>query len=246
MQVFLFFILPLAGLGLSWELVLADPQRIWYWFILALAGGGLLSFSVNFQLPWRRAWADRVSFVVLLASVFWWLLWLDFSYFNYAVPVIFWLLTVFLLRHTRGRELEILPPSLRLAMFLASSFFASSLSFGLVTVLGYPLWLVLVIFLLVLALPTWSATIYLEQLGKNWLLSYLFLLLVLAEFFTVLVWLPFTEITLGLVLTIVILALYDLLKYFVKPELTVRRIIVKKIIVYAVFLLLVLVSTPWL
>ncbi|MEK7164604.1 MAG: hypothetical protein AAB779_01525 [Patescibacteria group bacterium] len=246
MNLLLFFILPIMALGLGWELVLADPQQIWYWFILVLASGGLLSFSVNFNLPWRRAWADRVSFMVLLVSVFWWLLWLDFSYFNYVVPVIFWLLTVLLLRYTRGRELEILPPSLRLAMFLASSFFASSLSFGLVTVLGYPLYLVLIVFLLLLALPTWAATIYLRQLGKNWLLSYLFLLLVLAEFFTVLVWLPFTEITLGLVLTIVILAFYDLLKYFVKPELTVRRIIVKKIIVYAIFLLLVLFSTPWL
>lgn len=246
MKALLFFILPAVALVAGWELVLADPQQIWYWFILALFSSGLLSFSINFSLPWRRAWADRVSFVVLAISVFWWLLWLDFSYFNYAVPVIFWVLMVVLLRYTRVRELEILPPSLRLAMFLASSFFASSLSFGLVTVLGYSLWLVLVIFLLVLALPTWAATIYLQQLGKNWVLSYLFLLLVLAEFFTVLVWLPFTEITLGLILTVVILAFYDLLKYFVKPELTVRRIIVKKIIVYAVFLLLVLLSTPWL
>lgn len=246
MNALLFFIIPVIGLGLGWELVLAYPQGLWQWFALSFFGAILLAFSINFNLPWRRAWADRVSFVVLSISVFWWLLWLDYGYFNYIVPVIFWLLAVSLVRYTRSHELEILPPSLRLAMFLASSFFASSLCFGLITVLGYPLWLVLAVFLVVLALPTWAAAIYFQQLGKNWELSYLFLLLILAEFFTAMLWLPFTEITLGLVLTIVVLALYDLLKYFIKPELIVRRIIIKKIAVYAAFLFLVLVSTPWL
>ncbi len=240
------FVLPLLGLGLGWELVLARPTGLWYWLVLVVVSSVILSFSVDWHLPWRRAWADRASFVVLLTSVFWWLLWLDFKYFNYAAPALFWLLVMYFLRSMRRRDLEILPPAARLAMFLASTFFASSLSFGLVTVLGYSLWLVLVIFLLTLALPAWSAVVYLRQLGENWWLSYLFVLLLLAEFFTTLVWLPFTEMTLGLVLTIMILGLYDLLKYFVKPELTVRRIIVKKIMVYAVFLLLVLASTPWL
>lgn len=240
------FILPLLGLGLGWELVLLRPAEIWYWLILVITGSIILSFSVDRHLPLNRAWADRASFVVLSLSVFWWLLWLDFKYFNYAAPAVFCFLLAYFLRKTRRRELETLSPTLRLALFLGGTFFVSSLSFGLITVLGYPLWLVLVIFLLALALPAWSAVVYLRQLGQNWSLSYLFVLLLLAEFFTALVWLPFTEMTLGLVLTIMILALYDLLKYFVKPELTVRRIIVKKIAVYTIFLVLVLLSTPWL
>ena len=71
------------------------------------------------------------------------------------------------------------------------------------------------------------------------------MLLLGAEVFSVLVWLPFTEVTLGLLLTIIMLAAYDLLKYLTKPELIVRRIIVKKLVVYVFFLVLVLASTPW-
>lgn len=245
MRKLILYYLPLITLLFSWEILLAKTNLFWYWFILTLASGIALSFWLDKGAKKYQSLIDRLAFVILIASIFWWLLWLDFGFFNYFAPIVFWLAVIYFLRYTKNDERETLSLPSRLALFLGGIFFSSSISFGVITVLGYPLWLGLIIFLLIIALPMWSSVTYLQQLGGSFEKNYVFLMLLIAELFSVIVWLPFTEITLGLILTIITLAAYDLLKYFAQPELIVRKIIVKKLLVYIVFLLLLLVSTPW-
>lgn len=241
-----FWLALLATLA-SWELLLWRPSQLWYWLVLNLAASAALSnFLAAGELPNKPPLGDRLALIIFNASVFYWLLWLDFGLVKYFIPWLLWLVLLYLLvagsRQNRSSALL----TVRLVFFLGGTFFSASIAFGLVTVLGWPLWLVLLIFLAAFAALAGSGIFYWAGPPRHLLIAYLALTLLAAEALAVLSWLPFTEVTLGLVLTIIILASYDLLKYFVQPELIVRRIIVKKIAVYGFFLVLVLVSTAWL
>lgn len=240
------FWLPLFAILVSWELALWYPKGFWYALGLAIGASLVL---VSFLNPGSRAWRyslpDRLAFMVFVICVFWWFFWLDFAWLKYFLPVVFWAVTVYAFREIRSQKELGLPPHWRLALFLGGTFFAGSVCFGLLTVLGWPLWSALVIFLAALAVFSWSAMVFLEADRNNLIRGFLLLILLGAEIFSVIVWLPFTEATLGLILTIIMLGTYDLLKYLTKPELIVRRIIIKKVVVYIFFLVLVLASTPW-
>lgn len=232
------FWLPLFAVLVSWELGLWRPAWFWLALVLALAASLVLTFFLKPKLvSWRAFLPDSLAFTVFVISVFWWLFWLDLAWLKYLLPLAFWLVMIYAFCEIQGRKERDLPPPWRLALFLGGIFFTGSICFGLLTVLGWPLWSALFIFLAALAVFSWSAMARLE--------GFLLLLLLGAEVFSVIVWLPFTEATLGLILTIIMLGVYDLLKYLTNPELIVRRIIIKKIVVYVFFLVLVLASTPW-
>lgn len=232
------FWLPLSAILVSWELGLWQPAWFWYALALAIASSLVLVFSLNPQpIAWCYSLPGRLAFMVFVICVFWWFFWLDLAWLKYFLPIVFWLVMVYAFLEIQSQRERSLPPHWRLALFLGGTFFSGSVCFGLLTVLGWPLWSALLIFLAVLAVFSWSAMVSLE--------GFLLLLLLGAEIFSVIVWLPFTEATLGLILTIIMLGAYDLLKYLTKPELIVRRIIIKKVAVYIFFLALVLASTPW-
>lgn len=232
------FWLPLFAILASWELALWQPSWFWYSLILAILASLTLGFFLNPRaVSWKRHWPDLLAFTTFIVCVFWWLFWLDLVFIKYALPVAFWLVMAYAFVDIQQQALRNFPPHWRLALFLGGTFFSSSVCFGLLTVLGWPLWSALLIFLGALAVFSWSALVHLE--------GFLLLMLLGAEIFSVIVWLPFTEATLGLILTIIMLGVYDLLKYLANPELIVRRIIIKKIAVYTFFLVLVLASTSW-
>src|SRR3989338_7516719 len=240
------FWLPLLAILASWELGLLYPSWFWYWLVLGVSASLTLGFFMNPRtVSWQRYLPDVLAFMAFAASVFWWFFWLDLAYLKYVLAMVFWLVMAFAFVDIRNNRPRDFPAHWRLSLFLGGMFFSSSVCFGLLTVLGWPLWLALLIFLTGLAVFSWSAMIYLEERPDNLIRGFLFMLLLGAEVFSVLVWLPFTEVTLGLLLTIIMLAAYDMLKYLTKPELIVRRIIVKKLVVYVFFLVLVLASTPW-
>ena len=240
------FWLSAVALLASWELSLWLPNYLRYWLLLNLgASFWLARFFTRPELGRGAARGDQLAFVVFNVSFFYWLLWLDFAWAKYALPwllglVLFYLLGGFLQNRPERR----LP--LRLVFFLGGTFFCASAAFGLLTVLGLPLWLALLLFLAAFAGLSWPVIFYWSGPPPALLAGYLAMLLLAAETFSVLIWLPFTEVTLGLMLVIVVLAVYDLLKYFIAPALFVRRLVVKKIIIYGVFLMLILASTPWL
>jgi|GEM_PF-2037255 len=240
------FWLPLFVILISWELALWYPSGFWYSFGLAIVASAVLAFFLNpGPIAWHHSLPDRLAFMVFVVCIFWWFFWLDLAWLKYILPVVFWLAMVYAFWEIQGQNERGLPPHWRLALFLGGTFFSGSVCFGLLTVLGWPLWSALLIFLACFAVFSWSAMMYLEADSADIIRGFLLLMLLGAEIFSVIVWLPFTEATLGLILTIIMLGAYDLLKYLTKPELIVRRIIVKKIVIYIFFLALVLASTPW-
>lgn len=231
----------------SWELLIWRPHALWYALALNLGASFGLSYFLSFKdWPAKIRLGDRLGLMVFNASIFYWLLWLDFGLIKYFLPLIMALMLAYLLRAegAAARRVGGLE-SLRLVIFLGGMFFSASIAFGLVTVLGWPLWLVVLIFTGAFSLLAWPAIFYWPLGGERLLFGYLAMGLLAAESLAVLLWLPFTEMTLGLMLTIIVLASYDLLKYFIQPELIIRRVIVKKILVYVFFLTLVMTSATW-
>lgn len=230
----------------SWELVFWRPGLLWYWLILNLGAGLALSYFLTPTAGLvKPKLGDRLGFIIFNITIFYWLLWLDFGLTKYAIPAIIVIFLAYLLTGLRNNSQTKIQESARLVFFLGSTFFLASIAFGLVTVLGWPLWLVMLIFSGVFLLSAWPAIFYWPGGQDRKLLGYLALSLLAVESLAVLLWLPFTEVTLGLMLTIIILASYDLLKYFIQPELIVRPVIIKKVLVYVGFLSLILISTNW-
>ncbi|MBI4134484.1 MAG: hypothetical protein HY471_00025 [Candidatus Sungbacteria bacterium] len=224
------FWLPLALVLFSWEAVLLNPGRIGLWFGVCLIAAAVIA--------WRACSGvlDRLSVLLFLAGVFWWGLWIDFATIKFALPVFIAAAFAYVLSS---------PSRTHLALFLGGVFFWSSIAFGLVTVLGRGLWESLIVFLAVYGVFVRAATVH-SRSGAAFPFSlYVVLLLVAAEVFSVLVWLPFTEVTLGLIATAALLFFYDVAKYIADPALIRRKIVIKKVLVYAAFVVLVLASTPW-
>jgi hypothetical protein len=241
----LLFWLPLLAIFASWELVLFQPTSILYWLGICLLSSAVFAWYISRgETQVVRATIDRFSFAVLSVGVFWWLLWIDYKVIKYVFPVIIFALLVYFVFDLRNSEGEV-SPRMRLAIFFGGTFFWATISFGLITVLGWQLWHALGLFVISFALLSYSATELLTGASIQHTKAWLVLVLFSAEIFSVIVWLPFTETTLALILTIISLFAYDMLKYFVQPELIRRKIIVKKILVYSVFLIFILASTPW-
>lgn len=257
------FWLSLFLVFLAWELVLIKPEGFVYWFALCLLASIAASFRFSFgkkesgppvKTGWRKFlltgdFPDKLLLILFSLGVFWWVLWIDFFVIKFILPIIFWLALVYFFRDLSQRHHTVMPPKMRLSLFLGNVFFWSSIVFSLLTVLGWAIWLGLLIFLGLMAILGWVANEYLylnnEAPEQCKIRSYLLLLLLSVELFAVIVWLPFAELTLALILTIAILFVYDLLKYHIQPELIRQRIIWRKILAYAALLAIVLGSTPW-
>lgn len=241
----LVFWASLLGVLASWELVLIDPARILYWLLLCLISASTASLRIGGDgRPFSGALMDRISVVLFAAGVFWWLLWLDFEYVKFAIGVAVWAALAYGMRRENPGEHR--SATLRLMLFFGGTFVWSVTSFGLLTVIGWQLAEALAVFIASFGVLAYSGLNLLAPRDrKSGLAAYLVLFLLGVEFFSVVAWLPFTEVTLALVLTVLLLASYDLIKYYVYPERIRKRIIAKKLIMYAFFLSVVLVSTPW-
>lgn len=222
----------------SWELVLWRPQGLWYFFILNLAGTVLFLFWLSRSRPWRRRiLVDWLPLLIVNLGVFWWLLWLDFGALRYIFPVCLLPFLYGILKESGQSGESLFTERGQTLLFLGGTFFTSSICFGLLTVLGWQLWPVAVIFLITLALLSYSAV--------SPFINFLILCLLGIESFSLLAWLPFGELTLGVLLTIFITASQDLLKYFVSPDLIVPRIIWKKAAFYLGLTGFVLSFSTW-
>ena len=240
------FWFSLCILLVSWELVLIEPSFVLYWFGACLVAAALCALHVSAGARnWRSALVDRFAYVVFLAGIFWWLLWIDFSFFKYAIALLVWLAVAYFARAAKRHGSDLFGHSGSLAVYVGGTFFWATTAFGLVTVLGWSIWKALVIFTVAFALLSWTAAYRLADSALPQVRAWLVLVLIAVETFSLIVWLPFTEITLALMLTIVAAFAYDILKYLVDPSLIRRKIAAKKALVYFVFLALVLLSTPW-
>lgn len=229
---------------LSWELVLVYPAQIFYLiFLCILASTALSWFLVKDEEKTKSSILNQISFIFLCLGIFFWLLWLDFIFVKFAVPFVLWIAIFYIIRGSD--KTGIMRKITKLGIFLGGTFFWSSISYGLLTVLGWQLWQVFLIFLFSFIFISWPAVKTLEPDSLNYIKAWILLVLLGAELFAVIAWLPFTELTLALILTLFVMFVYDLEKYFIDPLLIRRRIIIKKALIYLIFLCLVLISTPW-
>lgn len=243
MSVVLKFWLPLIVILAGWEGLIFYPQGLWYYLpVLILAAGWLSCHLARGQKKSERLGA-LLRFLAFSAGAFFWFLWLDFSWLKFLSPLFVWLLLVFLFKpqQEHGR----LDANTALILFLFGTFFGAAVSFGVVTVLGWPLWAGALIFLAAEACLAQGA-----DFGErpHWLgpgLPFLLVVFLGSELWAVIVWLPFSETVLALLATLAVLLLYDMAKYFVNPALSRRPIIIKKIIIYGCFLLAILLLSRW-
>ena len=241
---FLGFWALFIGLLLSWGLVIYSPAHYFYWFILCLVFAVFLSYvSTRNDKQFKSYIIDCLSFVLLCTGIFFWLLWLDFGIIKYIIAALVWMAIVYFMRDSRS--MGVLARKTKLGIFFAGTFFWATISFGLLTVLGWKIWHCLIIFIFSFAVLSFTGIQIIADNSKDKIKAWLLCLVLSAQLFSVIVWLPFTEVTLALILTIFILFIYDLLKYYLNPDLILRRIIKSKIIVYLIFLALALISTPW-
>jgi len=240
----LFFWLFFACILLSWELVLFYPAYVFYWSVLCILSSTALSWIlVKDEEKTKTSIPHQLSFVFLCLGIFCSLLWVDFQFIKYFVPAVVWFAILYLIKS--GAKIGIMRKTTKLGIFLAGTFFWATVSFGLLTVLGWQMWKVFLFFLFFFSFISWPGVSILESDSLRNIKAWLLLILLTAELFAVAAWLPFTESTLALILTLFVMLIYDLEKYFVDPLLIRKRIIVKKILVYFIFLVIVLISTPW-
>ena len=232
------------GLASSWELVLINPSHVFYWIILCVASALYLAwFCSRKEEKTKQALLDQISFVLLSIGIFWWVLWLDFEWLKFASPVLFWAIFAYLTYDSAKNG--VFSKNLKLAIFFGGIFFWSTIAYGLLTVIGWGLWLVLLIFFLSFALISWPSICLLGDHRSQRIKAWFLILFLSAELFSVIAWLPFTGPMLSVILTIGLLFIYDLEKYYISPEKIRTKIIAKKIFVYLFFLAGVLFSTPW-
>ena len=240
----LVFWAALIGVLASWELALLDPERILHWLLLCLAAGAVVSLNLSDEGdPFWSVLADRITGVLFSAGAFWWFLWLDFAYVKFVIPVLVWLMLVYACREERiaGR----VSATVRLMLFFGGTFFWAVTSFGLLSVIGWEVWETLAVFGLSFGVFAYSGVHTLKAHPQDTFRAHLVLLLLGIEFFSVVAWLPFTEATLALIVTVLVLFVYDFIKYYLYPDRIRKQIIIKKVVLYAFFLVVVLVSTPW-
>jgi len=240
------FWFSLALLLVSWEMAILEPSRLLAWFGLTLAGSAISALHIGMRdKGFTRSFIDRGSFVLLNVAIFWWLLWLDLAIVKFAFPVFLAFYIFYILRGVKNDGYGLFSEKNALIVFLGGTFFWSTISFGLITVMGWQLWHALLIFLAGFLIFSIVAIKKLAEDLREQMRALVLLLLIAAEAFSVLVWLPSAEITLALELTIIVLFTYDLLKYFIDPELIRKKIIAKKILVYLAFFAIALLSTSW-
>ncbi|OJI07327.1 hypothetical protein BK004_01175 [bacterium CG10_46_32] len=241
---FLVFWVSLLGILISWELVLLDPSNILYWLFLCLVASGIASLRLSGgDGGFWSVLIDRISVVLFSIGVFWWLLWIDFEYIKFVVAALVWCVLVYGMR--REKPHEHMSVTLRLILFFGGTFVWTVTSFGLFTVIGWKLIETLGVFIVSFSVFAYSGVHTIARNQKGLLTAYLVLMLLGIEFFSVVSWLPFTEATLALILTVLVLGSFDLIKYYIYPERIRKKIIIKKLLVYAFFLVVVLVSTSW-
>ena len=253
------FWLPLLLVLASWELVLIMPGFFVYFYLLNFLASIWLSF--RFRNPAENSMLaeekpgilsdlpDKLLFVLFCSGVFWWNLWIDFSFLKYVFPVILWVLVVYLFKDVIKNQHKQMPPKMRLSLFLGNIFFWANITLSLFTILGWSLWLVVLLFFAVFAILGWTANSFLylkDNTDPRYSLrSYLLFLLLVTELFAVIIWLPFSEFTLALILTIGAMFVYDFLKYYIQPDYARKLILFRKFLAYAFLLGVVLISTPW-
>jgi len=234
---------PLILVFLSWETALWRPQ----WLIFAF--GACLLGIVLFILPLvvrnkegigSRDYTGALSVVVALSGVFWWLLWIDLRVVKFFIPFLLFVAASMFFSQERRMTKQA-----RLAIYVGGTFFWAHFTYGLVTVLGWDPWRAAGMFIIAFILLSWPLFSR-EEHGQHmilvvWLTQCLFAI----EAYSVLVWLPFAESTLALLLTIFMAGLYDFSKYVFDPSLVRRSIVLKKILVYVGAFSLLLISTPW-
>jgi len=241
------FWVSLVALFASWEAVLLRPAAILLWFFLCLIAGALLSWTVYHASVARQGslLADRISLVLFGSGAFWWLLWQDFATLKFVFPVGLWFVLLYVVLAQYKNKSEEVIPQVRYILFLGVIFFWATVTFGSILVIGWSLWKALLLFLALFSASSWSAAYcYLPRHAvqkRAWLV----LMLYTAEAYAVLVWLPFAETTLALVLSIFIMLAYDLLKYYAQPELIRRGVVARKLFLYLLLLFLAFVMTPW-
>ena len=238
------FWLGILGVLASWELALADPGRTLYWLFLCLVSLSVVSVRLSDETSqFRGIIADRIAFVLFGVGAFWWFLWLDFAYVKYAAPVLVWLVILYASARHGSEKSQLV--TVRLALFFGGTFFWAVTSFGLLSVIGWEIWETLCVFGVSFGVLSYTGVRTLQQSTGSAFRAWLVLLLLGLELFSVVAWFPFTEATLALVLTVLVLFCYDFIKYYLFPERIRKMIIIKKLAVYAFFLLMVLISTPW-
>ena len=225
-------------------MALYAPSSVFYWFGLCLlASIGVSAFLTKNSETRKIRLIDALSFILLCVGVFWWVLWIDFAIIKYAIPLIIW--AVFAHLGTDSFKMGVLSRKERLGLFFGGTFFWASVCFGLLTVLGWSIWVCALIFLACFSLFSYGACQILSDNKIKNTSAYLLVLFLAAEFFIVIAWLPFADATLALIFVVCILFVYDFAKYYVSPELIRKRIVTKKFAVYFLFLILALFSTPW-
>jgi len=236
----LYYWLPLFLLLGSWEFALQNPQWLAYLFAACIVE------SVLFVLPLlagrQREQVDYVtslSIIVFLSGIFWWLLWVDLGLVKYVIPI----LLVIVVAKFFNTEQRVTTQA-RLLTYIGGCFFWAHITFGLVAVLGWDPWHAALIFLGAFVLLSGPLFLHEETHRRQYVLWAVFCLLVL-EGFSVFVWLPFAEATLALLLTLCAAALFDFSKYMIDDALVTKKIVIKKILLYASAIAVLLVSTPW-
>ena len=202
-----------------------------------------LSIRANEKFPWRTFF-DRAALVATIVGLQIWLLWVDFVYAAYIIPIIG---TVLMWRLFQGtyRHGGRLGSRSRLGLLFSGLFFWGTISFGVTSVLGWQVWQGMLIFVLPCVLFARTALAALVAARGETACYTLLLTVIAAEAFAVISYLPFTEMTSGLLITLITLFVYDMLKYSADPQLIRHHIIIRKIAAYAAILALVLISTPW-
>jgi hypothetical protein len=240
------FWLLLALLLLSWELVLARPVELLYWVSLCIgASAGLGWYIVQGEQNWKQILVQRLGFVLVSVGIFWWVLWLDFVVLKFIVPLVGALVFAYVLHDSITQMPHGLSGKAQLILFFGGTFLWASVSFGLLIVLGWELWSTLGVFVVSFGVLAYLGVGYLTTQTSEHVRMWLLVLLLGAQFYSVIAWLPFTEVTLALLLVIPIIAMYDFLKYYLKPDLIYGVIIARKIALYVLFMVLVLASTSW-
>lgn len=237
----LHFWLPAIVVLAIFEAVLFQPAWLWYYLPALVLAIVLFAWHIAREEPRRTKFSFLALLLTTALGAFFWLLWLDFVWFKFSLPLL--LLAVLLWLTLPNRAHGKLSADVYLALFLAGVFFWSTVTFGLLTVLGWPLWKAVSIFLIVFILLAQGAES--SQSDERARLAAILLVLLGMELWAVIVWLPFGEAGLGLLLTLAVLLIYDLLKYFIDPTLVRRRIIWRKIAIYGGFSVIVLLLLQW-
>ncbi len=241
----LFFWISIVGMLVSWNMVLLQPEEIIRWFGVTLVSSSIIAWLVFQSGNWRRLLIDRLALVCFSIGVYWWLLMQDFAVFKYIFPVVIWLFVVsFLREYQKNNHIEP-TPKLRYTLFFGGLFTWSTVAYGVVFVVGWQLWQGFLLFLIPSILFSYSAIRYVSEDSTKQTLSLLLHTLIMSETFLVLLWLPFTEASLSLIVSAVSLFSYDMLKYYADPDLVRKQIMLKKAVLYAVFIAVALITTPW-